>query len=185
LISAVEDSKKNTVEIHVTNDLLKPFRGTVECVIMTPAGKKFATDTFAVAVPAQSSRKVKLLDLDDLVKCIGKRNVMVWFELTTGHEVVSSGLVTFAKPKQMDSPAPDIRYKITKTRDGAFTVTLRSQKPALFVWLDLPGVDARFSDNFFHMIPGKAVTLRMTDCEDATSVQFAKALRVRSLVDTF
>ena len=64
-------------------------------------------------------------------------------------------------------------------------VTLKAQKPTLFVWLDLPGIDARFSDNFFHMIPGKAVTLHVTDCKDATAVQLAKALRVRSLVDTF
>ena len=185
MISAVEDSKKNIVEIHVTNDLLKTFRGHVECVIMTPAGKKFATDTFSVAVPAQASRKVKLLDLDDLVKCIGKRNVMVWFELRTGREVVSSGLVTFAKPKQMDLPAPDIRYKVRKHRDGALTVTLKSQKPALFVWLELPGIDACFSDNFFHMIPGQAMTVRVTDCAKLRVTQLAKALRVHNLVETF
>jgi beta-mannosidase len=185
LVSAVEDAKKNTVEIHVTNDLLTSFRGRVECVVMAPTGRKFAIDTFSVVVPAQSSRKVKLLDLDDLVKCVGKRNVIVWFELRAGREVVSSGLVTFAKPKQMDLPAPDTRYKVQKTRDNIFTVTLNSRKPALFVWLNLPGVDARFSDNFFHMIPGKVVTLRMTDCEELKAAQLEKTLRVRSLIDTF
>ena len=64
-------------------------------------------------------------------------------------------------------------------------VVVQAEKPALYVWLELFQLDARYDDNFFHLRPGTAHTVTVTLPEDITLDDFRAALVVRSLVDTY
>ena len=91
----------------------------------------------------------------------------------------------FARPKHLDLLDPAIAVSVKAAGDGACTVTLKSRHPALWTWLELDGLDARFSDNFLHLFPGEVRTLLVTPAKPLTPARMKKALRVRSLVDTY
>ncbi len=185
LVSGLEDPKKGTIEVHVTSDLLKPKRAKLIWTLMTVDGKTIASDTESVTAQANGSSKALTLDLADPVKTYGEREVLVYLELVAGDEVVSRNLVTFARPKHLELRDPEIGVKVAKAGADAFLVTCKARKPALWAWLELAGVDATLSDNFVSLRPGEPVEFVVQPAKAMTVAQVKKALRVRSLVDTY
>ena len=72
------------------------------------------------------------------------------------------------------------------SRLGAYQVTLTTDKPAFFVWLDAPGIRGEFDDNSFTLLPGKPRTLTFTPKDAAvTPERFHSALKVMHLRETY
>jgi beta-mannosidase len=69
-------------------------------------------------------------------------------------------------------------------RDGGRVLTLKADKPALFVTVttDVPGY---FSDNALTLLPGRPVELTFTPRDGADTALLADTLRVRNLAETF
>ena len=160
-------------------------------------GRSLLDETQPVTAPAQSSRCVRKLDLSEWVKAHEKRGLLVWLELASPGHPISRNLVFFARPvrrprifsprpKHLDlSRDPETRATLTSCGDGAFEVALRSRAPALWVWVELDGIDARFSDNFFHLCAASAVTIRVEPAEELAIDALRERLIVRHLVDTY
>lgn len=78
-----------------------------------------------------------------------------------------------------DSPLEDARIEVAA---GGFEVTLRTDKPAFFVWLDAPGIRDEFSDDSFTLLPGEPRMLAFRPKDPSVSVEaFAGALTVAHL----
>ena len=93
-------------------------------------------------------------------------------------------MITLAPPKELKLADP--RLKATVTQSGkSFTVSLQAEKPALWTWLELDGVDARCSDNFVHVTPGAPVEITVTPARSMKKAEFTRLLRVRSVFDTY
>jgi hypothetical protein len=92
--------------------------------------------------------------------------------------------VTFAYPRAFKLVEPQLTTSVTEN-NGAFTVKLTAEHPALWTWLELEGVDARCSDNFVHVTKDAPVTITLQPAQPLTKSAFQKALRVRSLYDTY
>jgi hypothetical protein len=92
----------------------------------------------------------------------------------------------FSRPKHLElSSDPGLRTTVRKRKDGSFRITVSSRKPALWAWLEVEGVDARLSDNFFHVRPGQPVRADLTPAHDLTVGELKKLVNVRSLCDTW
>ena len=74
-------------------------------------------------------------------------------EAGVGGKTVSENLVTLAYPRELNLLDPALTAEIAEKEPGEFAVTLHAAHPALWTWLELDGVDARFSDNFVHVGP--------------------------------
>ena len=114
----------------------------------------------------------------------GPRDLVLWLELVIHGKSISDNLVTFARPKHLALHRPRFTTKIRALANGLFRVTLRTDRPALWVWLEL-STDARFSDNFFHLRPGKTMTITVSPARNTTLTTFRKHLTIHSLVDTY
>jgi hypothetical protein len=64
-------------------------------------------------------------------------------------------------------------------------VKLAAEKPALWAWLSLADVDARYSDNFVHLEASSAVEIEVTPGRSMSLAEFERALALRSLFDTY
>ena len=117
-------------------------------------------------------------------KLLTKRNLIVWLTLTEGDAVISTNLVTFSRPKHLELEEPGYELNIEEA-DGGFAITLEAARPALWVWLELEGAQARYSENFFHLQPGMPVCVTVTPAEPMSRGEFVKRLAIRSLVDTY
>ena len=91
----------------------------------------------------------------------------------------------FERPKRLELPDPKISASVKQIGDGKALVTLKAGRCALWAWLELEGMDADLSDNFFHLRPGQPQSVIVTPWQPAAAKKIAQALKVRSLVNTY
>lgn len=185
LISGLEDGEGSTVEIHVTSDKLKPVTGEVIWKLTDVSGKMIKTGQREIEIPASSNTLVETLYLGEYVAEYGSRNLLLWLELKVDGETVSDNLVAFKKPKHMELQEPGISYQVEKITDNCFRVFLEAEKPALWTWLELKDYRARYSDNFFHLYPGKKQAVLVETEENLSVAVLKENLVIRSLIDTY
>ncbi len=176
LITGVEDEVGGTVHIHATNDQRVEGVGEAEYVLTTAHGEVLEHSTFPVRVTAGTTAVVGSVDVRRWLDSYSPRDLLMWVSLRVDGAVISEDLVTFCRPKHLELAQPSITLDVHTVSDGEFDVTLTTDAAALYVWLEL--ANAKFSDNFVHLRPGAAKTIRVR-------AQDAADLRVRSLVDTY
>jgi beta-mannosidase len=184
MISALEDPDSRSVEVFVTSDRPRPCEGTAIWNLSDTAGRALAGGTIAISIPERQSRSIQRLDLDDLARIHGAGDLIVSIALQTDGEIVSRNMVTLVRPKNLRLQEPGLRAAVSLA-DGGFKVSLDSEKPALWTWIELENTDARLSDNFVHVHPNAAVDLIVYPLKPITTAEFMSALRVRSLYDTY
>ena len=151
--------------------------------VTAPCGEIVAQGKRSVTVNAQTSSEVFVLDLADQLEAHGSDNLLVWLWLWESDVLVSSNLILFEVPKQLNLYDPQIDVQLTCVKERVAEIRLCARAPALWVWLELDECEARFSDNFFHLLPGMPSTIHI-DCYRALP-PLASALSVRSLFDSW
>lgn len=185
LVSGVEDIERGTVEIHITSDAVEDAAGQVRWTLTDLEGKPLASDTLSVSIPARKTHKAHTLELAEQIKAHGARGVLLWLALDVNGETVSTNFVTFARPKHLELGAPNFVAAVRQAGDN-FVVTLTAERPALYVWLTLSELDAAYSDNFVHMLPGQPVEITLSGLPTGTTLADIEGqLQVSSLVDTY
>lgn len=185
LISGVENNEKGTVEVYLTSDLLRSCKGTVVWTLTDTAGRMLGSGKKRAQALARKSRRVITLDLKQDLQMYGSHALMLWLDFCVKGKTVSSNFVSFARPKHLEIKDPDISAKVKSLRNGRFSVTLMSKAPALWVWLELSRLNAEFSDNFFHLVPGKKIEVMVCTERSVTVSRLKKELKVYSLRDTY
>jgi beta-mannosidase len=185
LVSGLEDPATGKVEVHVTNDLLKSVSAKVTWLLTSAAGKRIACNKIVIQAPALKNCKAVTLDFGRYLKAYGPDDLLLWIEAEARGEPVSRNLVLFARPKQIELPRPVFSLAVRQGNGGNFLVTVRADRPALWTWLNLPGIDAGYSDNFFNLPPGRPVKVVARPRKAMSLREFRRELRVHSLVDTY
>lgn len=183
LISGLEDSETGAVEIHVTSDRMEEVVGELSWQLITTEGEMIDNGRTMLSIAAGQNSLVETLNLQDALAQYSPRRLLLWLVLQADGQMLSANLVHFVRPKHLELHDPQLEMRVEERANGQAVVTLTSQQPALFVWLELPTADARFSDNFFHLKPGQNVTV---DIEAAgSSINWKRDLQVHSLYDTY
>jgi beta-galactosidase/beta-glucuronidase len=148
------------------------------------AGKTLAQDSMSVEIPSRKSEKIKTLNLQEQIQKVGANNLLTWLKLEVGGKIVSENLILLALPKELKLLNPKLTASV-KESGGGFLVTIKSENPALWVWLDLENADAKYADNFFHLPPGALQTILVQPEQPLGKDDFIQQLQVRSLFDTY
>ena len=96
-------------------------------------------------------------------KAGGTRSAVLFYFFIANDETISSNTAYFERPKHLKLIAPEYKTRIECISDNEYEVTVASDKPALWVWMDIEGAAARYSDRFFDL-DGQ----RSKDCKDNT-----------------
>jgi beta-mannosidase len=123
-------------------------------------------------------------DFSEQVTAQNRRQVVLVYELWREDERVSLGLVPFVPDKHLELTDPELRYTIGETEKD-ITLDVTARRLARFVWLEIEGTDAIFSDNYFDLPAGRTAKVTLPKIEGWTLDRARKALRLRSLVDSF
>ncbi|BDI34197.1 beta-mannosidase [Capsulimonas corticalis] len=185
MLSGQADGQSGHAELWISNDHPRALKGTIDWRLTRTNGALVQKGTQSAAIPAGTS-STRALSFEDaaIIAKEGAGNLLLWAELRVPGEPVSTSLLTFARPKQLNLVAPEIHTAVA-AQGNAYQVTLTSARPALFAWIDLAGADAKYSDNFVHLRPGAPVTITVAPSAKTTLAQVQKALRVRTLFDTY
>ena len=87
----------------------------------------------------------------------------------------------FTQPKNLNLPKPVISTHIEK-QASSWVIRLKSDVLAKDVYLNFPGVEGFFSDNYMDLLPGKETFLTFTPTVSSLS---PGKLELMSLVDSY
>ena len=184
LVSGLENIKEGTIDIFVSSDRLENHHGTLTWNVTDLDGNTLMQASVDLEIPPRQSQKLKTLPLQDLVQKRGANGLLTWLKLEVEGQTVSENLVLLALPRELKLSDPKLAATVEEAGEG-FSVTIKSENPALWVWLGLENADASYADNFIHLLPDAPQTIRVQPKLALSKGDFVKELRVRSLFDTY
>ena len=176
----VEDG---TLAVYVVSDRLEPVAASLRARIISLDGRTLDDTTLAVTIPAQSSQVHLRTALSRLqAKGINFSQAFVATDLTAEGRTLSSNLVYLAPTHEIHLPAAAIESVVVPGADGC-RLRLSAKVLARSVHVTFGKLDARPSDDYFDLIPGQPVEIRVEGA--ASAEELRRELKVQSLVDAF
>ena len=165
LVNAIQEG--DSLSVYLISDLLeKQSQLTLEMKVIDFNGKTLDKEVVrAVEVPANVSSCIFRKPLSEWVTPEQRKNSFLLLALKdkTGKKIAEE-VYFFNKTKDLELPRTNVSMKV-KQSDGKCEVTLSSSKLAKDVFIQIPVQGARFSDNFFDLLPGenKKITITSPD----------------------
>ncbi|MDC7250632.1 MAG: hypothetical protein PQJ49_12010 [Sphaerochaetaceae bacterium] len=152
-ITAVESKEENSCSIWVVNDNLEQIKADIVCNLMNANGDIiWSKSTQNYQIDSLSSTMVEKIcfDFD-----FDYKNTFFNVTLLEKNIPISSDTIFFERPKYFELQKPNIKWKLFPMEsDNLKTIMeIKCEKPAFWVWLDIPDLLNKFSDNFFHLFP--------------------------------
>ncbi|NBD37544.1 MAG: hypothetical protein GVY10_03135 [Verrucomicrobia bacterium] len=188
-VGGVEEPGRATVDLFLVADRKPPAELSLRWILTDSAeGRTLREETLEIAEADSGSTEIRTLELRREYDTFGPENLLLWLELAdTDNHILSRNLVTFRKPKALALGVPVLRRDFSAAVDNAGTrigtLTLQSDRPALYTFIEGLPDSIRPSDNFLHLRPGspRRIELRSTT---GSPVSFDPAeVRIRSLAD--
>lgn len=174
-----EDGKLN---VYVISDRLKPCTATLEVQVMKFNGEVINSYKKNVKAAANTSSKVFIADVENMLKGTPKEDVFIHATLTVKGSEPYTNNYYLVKQKELNYPKTRISHSV-KPINGGFEVTLSSDKFARAAFMSIKGIDNFFENNYFDILPGQSVTTKVTT--KLSQKEFEKQLKVVSLSDEY
>ncbi len=175
-----------SVDLFAFNDGVKPFKGELQWRVTQMEGAVVSEGAKKVSLAPASREKPACVKVADALRKFGAGNLLLWLYLLDeqGNQAAWN-VVLFCEPRELAVLPPRMRAEIRAWDDNSFAVTLTSHHPALWVWISLEGMDARYDENFFCLEPEKPFRVRVTPSTRLKLDQFRQVIRIGSLRDTW
>jgi len=180
LISPIQ--KDGDLKVYGVNDNLKPVSGQLNIDVYNLTGSLVNHLSEKVTLDANSSVVIQTVRVQDLLKGALPEQVVIHCSLNQNQTVVADNNYFLVKQKEMAYPRVSIQRQI-KAIDGGFQVQLSTTQFVRGVFMSIDGVDNFFSDNYFDILPGQTVNVKVTT--SLTQPEFEKQLKVVSLSDAY
>jgi beta-mannosidase len=179
LVSAIEEN--GTLDVYVVSDRLKDLKGTLTVRILSLTGGTVNSIRQTVKVKANTSNKVFSQEVAKLLKGTDKNSVVVNLAFTTGEKTFTNNYF-LDKQKNILFPEASISRSI-RVIEGGYEVTLESGRFARAVFMSLDGIDNFFENNYFDILPGEKVKVKVQSGLSPES--FDKQLKIISLREAY
>ena len=175
--------ENDRLAVYIVSDNTKPAAGQLRVRLMTLGGAILRDETKPVEISALSSQTYVQTDLSQLVPAgTDLARAFVVADLSVGGQAVSRNLVYLQPTKQIRLPAAHIAAEVLPEGD-ACRVRLTSDSLARNVCLSFGALDVEPADNYFDLLPGEPVDIRIKGAANVDDVR--KNLAIRSLADAF
>lgn len=181
VLLSIED-RADRMDVYVTSDLTEPWGGSVRWSLMTLTGQILKSGQQAVTLSPLVSVRVCSEKFD--LTMDERREVIFLAELEQKGQRLAMNIATFVPNKHLKLVDPGIQVEVRKVNDE-LQITLTAHSLARFVELEITGRNVVFSDNYFDLPAGSTATITCKMPEGMTLEQVRKALRVRSLYNSF
>ena len=163
---------------YTLSDELKDYKdATLQWKLMDFNGKVLNKKTVKGEVPANVSAVFHKEAYSDWATDPTRTLLLVTLKDRQG-KVLSEVIHYFSFPKDQELPDAKVSYKI-KTFDGKCEVTLSAKQLARDIFVEIPVQGAKFTDNFFDLLPGQ--TKKITITSDKIKKAEPVALKIRHL----
>ena len=180
LVSTSEEDSQ--VSVHVVSDLTLPVSGLLEARLLDLSGAVLWEEKQPVTVEPLSSRKLLTVARAALLEGRAPGEVFLEARLVVDGGEKASNARFFAPPKDMALRKPSIAVDVAPGH-GGLRVRLTSDTLARHVRLAYDADDGTFSDNYFDLVPGRAVEVVYRPKGTVDTETFRKGLGVVSILD--
>jgi beta-mannosidase len=177
-VAVLADAWSDTVAVWVAADA--PVRGKLKVRVLTFHGTTLAMRVMDVAADGAAAALAWRETVDRLLPAgTDPRSVVVEASFTTWEDAAYRDLQLLVPPALLVLPDPEVRVVEVSDDGDGWRVSVTAARFAYRVRLSLDGMGARFSDNFFHLLPGDTVTVRVTP--EGPAPDLPARLRLRAL----
>ena len=159
LLLTVDHEPGQPLQVWAVNDRVEAYQGQVTLRVYDFAGKPLFERTFDAAVPANGAVHLGSLTEAEVLNGSAAEEVVV--KLTANGFDAPDNVYYLRDPKELRLPAASLKV-VADEEEQTVTVTAEEHHARL-VKIDLPQGNIRFSDNFFDLLPGESVTVRIRD----------------------
>lgn len=179
LVSPVVMNDRLTV--HLVSDYHKSIKGKFLLKVIDMSGNLIYNTSKLLKTPVNGSKLIYEVDINDVLEGKSKNDVIIYTEFEAENKTYTN-IAYAVEQKDLNYRKPDIKWTVRKV-DGGFDIFITSDVFARGVFLSLPGIDSFFEDNYFNMLPGKEIKVRVYT--DLSLSVFRKQLTIKSLVDSY
>jgi beta-mannosidase len=170
------------VAVYVVSDRTESVTAELTVKLITTDGAILTESTQQAHIPPLSSAVYLKTSMEELLlaRHADPANTVLIADLTVGGERVSSNLLYFSAPKDLQL-TPQVINSSLSPNGMVYRLQLSSKSLAPGVYISFGDLDAKLSDNYFDLLPGQpySVEIRST----ATADQLKDELRIVSLAD--
>jgi beta-mannosidase len=185
VLASVNDEGAS-LELHVTNDTLKEFNGTIAWRLINQNMGVLREGEAAVKISKLSAKLIEGLNFSEQLKTSEeKRNTYFEYTLYGEDGFISSSAVLFVEPKHFEFKAPEIYAHVTEQGDK-FIIKVTAKQFAKGIELDFEEADGIFSDNYFDLSSDRERIVELEKRKLSTQLtleQVKKELKIRSVFD--
>jgi beta-mannosidase len=182
LVSGLLNAETGQSEIYVTSDRQKQDSGQLRWNVTSCSGEVLRHGEQQIDIPARSSGRIAQLDLSDLLHAHSANDWLVWLEVVVDGRTVAHNTLFSGRPLGLKLTKPNLNVSVSGG-ENRYRAVIKTDAPALWVWLDLDNSDASYAENFFHLCPGAATEIEVMLDHPVTPFDFRNQLRVRSVYD--
>ena len=168
----------NSLEVWLTNDLLRDVSGKVDLAFRSFTGKKVWTKTLGVRVRSNSSSKVFVIDLSRFAKHDSTRHYFSG-RLLGSDDFASEQRCFLHEPKHLRLPKGKVTAQLSGESNGTYVATVKASAFVKNVRVEMPGEDIDVDDNFFDIDAGGVKKVRFYSTKELSQVR--KNLKLRWL----
>ena len=179
------NSTVRLVHVHTSHDGPRAVRATVRWDLFHLDGRVLLSGSRKVVLRPMRSVRQKTLDLKGPIAEHGRDNLYVRVALDIGRRRASEATALLTLPRFMDLPKPRTRVSIRLKAPRYAVIRFTSPVYQHRFEFDFAGQAFTSSDNFFDLHPGEAREVEVDFAARVTPDMVRKALRRRSLADTY
>lgn len=175
--------ENNSINVYTLSDLLSDHNKLkLELQLIDFNGNTVWRKSSQVNAKANSSEVVYSLSSNEILEKQRGNTVLRAQLKTAANQVIAEDLLYFDLPKNLNLPNTNIKYT-TKQKNGKIIVTLQSKNLAKDVFIEISKMGAKFSDNFFDLLPNekKVVEISELDLKDKEKID----IKIKHLRETY
>ena len=170
--------------VFVTSDQRDSWEEQVRWSLETLDGDVLAAGEEAVRAAPLATTPVNTFDLAGYVTADNRRALVFVAEMGAGDGSMTRQTAFFVPTKHLSLTDPQLTATCAGEGDG-LRIEVHGRSLARLVELELAGADVVFSDNYFDLPAGRAVTITCPRPAGWSVAQAQDALRLRSVYDSF
>jgi beta-mannosidase len=173
-----------SVKTYIVSDKTEPIHAQLRVRLMDFDGKVLLEESQAVEVTPLASKMYLDWPLKKLTEAAGgdASRVFVVAELKSGETELSNNLAYLVPVRAIRLKPAQLKVDATGA-NGSYKIRVTSPVLARSVYVSVGELDAKFSDNYFNLLPGETAVITVTS---SASLEALKTqLKVISLMDAF
>lgn len=175
-------SENDSIKLAVVNDHQKEIEAKLIMRVLDFSGKENWSEIKDIVIRKNSSEVFFAQELKSFLQNRNPEKEMFLVELQMGEEVVARNTLYFKSVKDLQLLKPNVEYTIVK-EERNYEINISSDVLAKNVFLTLGDEDGFFSDNYFDVLAGESVNIKLET--ELSLEEIKKVIQLRTLDSTF